>query len=250
MMHITMPTNKIDAKASRIHGFTLIELLVVISIISLLISILLPALSAARNSASNMKCLSNQKQIVTALFSYLTENKDYIAPAYSLANRPYNEILAQYLGDESVNVPGRGWGGQAIVCPIDTIVRTPWAGEPTILDPKRSYSTNGNLYLAETGTGNFKYRAGRRITEVTKPGTTLYTGEWHHVGNRANSPDKILIGPNLPLSPNREDYHLWPHLSYSTSPGKGINNFSFLDGHCKSVKPEECSSGDYFSVFK
>lgn len=59
------------------HGFTLIELLVVISIISLLISILIPALSAARLSARQVKCAAGLKQIGIGFLVYGEDYNQY-----------------------------------------------------------------------------------------------------------------------------------------------------------------------------
>src|SRR5436190_11000508 len=59
-------------------AFTLIELLVVISIIALLISILLPALGRSRQAGWAVKCLSNQRQIGTALMAYANTYKEWI----------------------------------------------------------------------------------------------------------------------------------------------------------------------------
>ena len=70
----------------KITGFTLIELLVVISIIALLIGILLPALGAARNTARDLKCLANQRQMGVGFHAYASEYKQFLPPAFDNVN--------------------------------------------------------------------------------------------------------------------------------------------------------------------
>gem|GEM_PF-2387371 len=58
-------------------GFTLVELLVVMAIIAILAAILFPALNAARLRSYDADCISNLRQIGTALYGYATDSGGY-----------------------------------------------------------------------------------------------------------------------------------------------------------------------------
>ena len=59
----------------RQSAFTLTELLVVISIVALLIALLLSAMKRAKETARRTICLSNLKQVGTAIHVYAHENE-------------------------------------------------------------------------------------------------------------------------------------------------------------------------------
>ena len=105
----------------RTYAFTLIELLVVISIIALLIGILLPALGAARNTARDLRCGTQLKQLVTANFSHMTDNDGYppsnrtdaggAVPVSVVPLQIWPTRLAQYFGESE----------ELIQCPQNTL---------------------------------------------------------------------------------------------------------------------------------
>ena len=58
--------------------FTLIELLIVISIIAVLAALLLPALSQAKARVKGIQCLSNQRESMRAVLTYLGDTGYYL----------------------------------------------------------------------------------------------------------------------------------------------------------------------------
>ena len=60
--------------ARRHAGFTVTELIVVVSIIALIIALLVPSIAKVRSSTRTLRCLTNQRQITQAAYTYATSN--------------------------------------------------------------------------------------------------------------------------------------------------------------------------------
>lgn len=103
-------------------AFTLIELLVLLAIISVLIAILLPSLSAARENAKTVQCLSNLRQMATATLAYTHTSGGYYplgywnssnSSTYTSMNWDYTTIKNLSTGQTIVQ-PGLLWMGGEI----------------------------------------------------------------------------------------------------------------------------------------
>jgi prepilin-type N-terminal cleavage/methylation domain-containing protein/prepilin-type processing-associated H-X9-DG protein len=92
MKPLTNDRPKRSAFTSGKTGFTLIELLVVIAIIAILAAILFPVFAQARAKARQTACLSNQRQLGTAVTMYCQDCDE----TYPVTNRTY------LTGDEQV----------------------------------------------------------------------------------------------------------------------------------------------------
>jgi len=90
-------------------GFTLIELLVVIAIIALLVCILLPSLTAAKNLAKRVVCLSNLHQVGVELHLYASEYDDQAPLGYNYSNKA-NSCLVWGVNNEKTVNPYGAWG--------------------------------------------------------------------------------------------------------------------------------------------
>ena len=234
---MTNPTRR--EPRDRSHAFTIIELLVVIAIIALLIGILFPVLSSVRSKAQTAVCLSNTRQIVTAVIAdagdnsgRLTENRTKLDPTSPLAVDPnraeHITWRARFANDGLTSDPGvwecPAHPGEGPIGEEGTWDNTTFC----VGDVPSSYALNGHVIWRPDVNGE---RAVVSDTSILRPSHTILLAE-----ARAQFPD-IRITDNL-VAAEFDDggfYGFWH---------QGDGNYAFQDGHAETINFMDTGSPD------
>ena len=115
----------------RQEGFTLIELMIVILIIGILVGIAVPVFLAARGSADEKACLSNQRNFLTGADIFASETGRYPGAATH-----EKEAIQGPSGKNSAAWPGGYYDGKiaagAPACPASGVVEVGYTTDGTV----------------------------------------------------------------------------------------------------------------------
>ncbi len=208
------------------RAFTLIELLVAISIIALLIAILLPVLGQARQAGQRTACLSNIRQLETAHWAYLVDNKGkMLGTSHMGMGSSWLDALREY--DE--NLLARS--------PLDT--SSHFEGGTPVIGKYRQSSYAINQYLSPDFSPTMLPGVAGSIDRVNAPGRLIhfvingYEGMMaavdHVHPSKWPDPDRATQVANATAEMQIDAHGGEPNSLAS------ISAYGFLDGHAEQM---------------
>lgn len=217
----------------RVRAFTLVELLVVIAIVAVLSAILLPVFAQAREKARSVSCLSNNKQMGTAVYMY-TQDWDESLPLVRMVwpGMPtppsWLDAVEPYVRSRSIQQ-----------CPSDV-------GEGWQATPRRTTSYGFNAYFDPTHPPYGSYLNPRAFTlaGIHRPSEVIFAAELEH---RHRKTQAIIAADHfMPMywgNPPRSADPMMQARQWDMAAGEpntvairrhqGGSNYVFTDGHAK-----------------
>jgi len=194
------------------RGFTLIELLVVIAIIAILAAILFPVYARLKDSARKTVCLSNVKQLGTAVLTYMDDYDSH----YPVCHLNYDGLTDGVTGKSRNSercLLDRLWeyvkSSDIFFCPSDTTMGIPTQMDNNRLGHKISYGWNETLNGANS--------AGLTPGQIETVTIENQTGVRPH-----------RVGMIMDLSP---EWHSGGDWKWGGIHKRAVWNMVFADGH-------------------
>jgi len=200
------------------RGFTLIELLVVIAIIAILAAILFPVFARARAKARQTSCLSNLKQVGTAVAMYIQDNDEKFGRQYLYSGPNQTGELIYWTEAHYPYVKNAA----VFLCP-DTEYKA-WVSvsiDGTVI--RSGYGVNTDYvfttYWAQPG-------AVLSLAQMKAPAQTIIIADsWDHRSNKLKCSPRICAPDHTGNGPSA---HYWVGDCHSDGA-----NAAFADGHAK-----------------